>query len=230
MTGETQVLASAVPETQNIASLRYCCGIPLFQRSAVPFFDHAVPPGGDVWQTGRTICQNKANLRRAHLRLTADQEEGYVKRHEVCVCENKANLHQGFQVSSRKFQAGTPQFTVPARRPTRSLRAGPAVQNKANFREAQLRLTAGQEKGYVKQYELCVCENKANLPGRACSVPVRASCRGGPLCPPWATTGSGSQTHTFAFGVPVAPTPSRPGGPGAKQSQFPGGRRRANDG
>jgi len=39
---------------------------------------------------------------------------------------------------------------------------------------AQQRLTAGQEKGYVKGYELCVCENKANLSGRACSVPVRA--------------------------------------------------------
>jgi len=89
--------------------------------------------------------------------------------------QNKPNFCEKLQVPSRKYQAGTPQFTVPGKRPTPSLRAGPAAQNKANFREAQLRLTAGQEKGYVKQYELCVCENKANLPSRACSVPVRAS-------------------------------------------------------
>jgi len=57
------------------------------------------------------------------------------------------------------------------------------MQNKANFRMAPQRLTAGQEKGYVKRYELYVCENKANLPGRACSVPVRHR-RGRPrACP-----------------------------------------------
>jgi len=57
------------------------------------------------------------------------------------------------------------------------------MQNKPNFRMAPQRLTAGQEKGYVKRYELCVCENKANLPGRACSVPVRHR-RGRPPCLP----------------------------------------------
>jgi len=57
------------------------------------------------------------------------------------------------------------------------------MQNKANFRMAQQRLTAGQEKGYVKRYELCVCENKANLSARACSVPVRHR-RGRPPCLP----------------------------------------------
>ena len=57
------------------------------------------------------------------------------------------------------------------------------MQNKPNFRMAQQRLTAGQEKGYVKGYELCVCENKANLSGRAGSVPVRHR-RGRPPCLP----------------------------------------------
>ena len=85
------------------------------------------------------------------------------------------------------------------------------VQNKPNFRMAQQRLTSGQEKGYVKRYELCVCENKANLPGRACSVPVRASVGAG-LC---ARPGQPRR---------VAPTSSRPGGLGAKQSQFPAAR------
>ena len=58
------------------------------------------------------------------------------------------------------------------------------MQNKPNFRMAQQRLTAGQEKGYVKRYELYVCENKANLSGRACSsVPARHR-RGRPPCLP----------------------------------------------
>ena len=70
------------------------------------------------------------------------------------------------------------------------------MQNKANFRMAQQKLTAGREKGYVKKYELCVCGNKANLVGRACSVPVRAS------------------VETQRFASPRT-------GPGAKQSQFP---------
>jgi len=48
---------------------------------------------------------------------------------------------------------------------------------------AQQRLTSGQEEGYVKRYELCVCENKANLSGRAGSVPVRHR-RGRPPCLP----------------------------------------------
>ena len=46
------------------------------------------------------------------------------------------------------------------------------MQNKANSGMAPQRLTAGQEKGYVRRYERCVCENKANLPGRACTVPA----------------------------------------------------------
>jgi len=73
---------------------------------------------------------------------------------------------------------------------------GVIMQNKPNFRMAQLRLTAGQEEDYVKRYELCVCENKANLAGRACSVPVRAS------------------VETQHFASPRT-------GPRAKQSQFP---------
>ncbi len=78
------------------------------------------------------------------------------------------------------------------------------VQNKANRRMAQLRLIAGQEKGYMKRYELCVRENKPNFPGRACRVPVRASVGAGLRARPGQPRG-------------VAPTT----GPGAKQSQFP---------
>jgi len=62
------------------------------------------------------------------------------------------------------------------------------VQNKANFRMAQSKLTSGQKKGYVKTCELAVRENKANLPARACSVPVRASVGAG-FKPARATTG-----------------------------------------
>jgi len=94
------------------------------------------------------------------------------------------------------------------------------VQNKANFRMAQQRLTSGQEKGYVKRYELCVCENKANLSGRAGSVPVRHR-RGRPPCLP------------IPGGKPQGRVPKRDmsrlgsrlplqAGPRAKQSQFPG--------
>ena len=94
------------------------------------------------------------------------------------------------------------------------------VQNKPNFRMAQQRLTSGQEKGYVKRYELCVCENKANLAGRACSsVPVRHR-RGRPPCLP------------IPGGQPQGRVPKRDisrlgsrlplrTGPRAKQSQFP---------
>jgi len=144
VTGEARILASAVAETQNLASLRHYAGIPSFPYSVTGV--STIPFTG---RGGRGV--------------------------EDVIMQNKPNFCEKFQVSSRKFQAGTPQFAVPGKRPTPSLRAGPAAQNKANFREAQLRLTAGQEKGYVKQYELCVCENKANLPSRACSVPVRAS-------------------------------------------------------
>ena len=180
MTGEARILASAVAETQNLASLRHYAGIPSFPYSVTGV--STIPFTG---RGGRGV--------------------------EDVIMQNKANFCEKFQVPSRKYQAGTPQFTVPGKRPTPSLRAGPAAQNKANFREAQLRLTAGQEKGYVKQYELCICENKANLPGRACSVPVRASVGAG-LC---ARPGQPRR---------VAPTSSRPGGLGAKQSQFPAAR------
>jgi len=93
------------------------------------------------------------------------------------------------------------------------------MQNKPNFRMAQQRLTAGQEEGYVKRYELCVCENKANLSGRACSAPVRHR-RGRPPCLP------------VPGGQPQGRVPKRDisrlgsrlplrAGPRAKQSQFP---------
>ena len=146
MTGEAQVLAAGVAETQNLASLRHYAGIPsspysVTRVSTIPF-------------TGRG-------------------RRGV----EDVIVQNKANFCEKLQVPSRKYQAGTPQFTVPGRRPTPSLRAGPAAQN------------------------------KANLPGRACSVPVRASVGAG-LC---ARPGQPRR---------VAPTASRPGGLGAKQSQF----------
>jgi len=94
------------------------------------------------------------------------------------------------------------------------------MQNKPNFQMAQQRLTSGQEKGYVKRYELCVCENKANLSGRAGSVPVRHR-RGRPPCLP------------IPGGQPQGRVPKRDisrlgsrlplrTGPRAKQSQFPG--------
>ncbi len=48
-------------------------------------------PGRFCVSAGRYV-QNKANSRMARLGLTAGQEESYVKRHERCVRENKANL------------------------------------------------------------------------------------------------------------------------------------------
>jgi len=102
------------------------------------------------------------------------------------------------------------------------------MQNKPNFRMAQQRLTAGQEKGYVKGYELCVCENKANLAGRAGSVSARHR-RGRPPCLP------------IPGGQPQGRVPKRDisrlgsrlplrTGPRAKQSQFAGLKVDANAG
>ena len=85
MAGEAQILASAVVD------LLHYSNIPSFQDSvarvsAIPFTGRAGREAEDV------IMQNKPNFRMAQQRLTAGQEKSYVKRYEVCVCENKANL------------------------------------------------------------------------------------------------------------------------------------------
>jgi len=107
-------------------------------HSDIPLFHHPILPPGcparrDGWGAGREICQNKANFCRE------------------------------FEVSSGKFQAGTPQFTVPGRRPTPSLRAGPAAQNKANFREGQGVLITDETKSYDILPSEPAVKNKANF-------------------------------------------------------------------
>ena len=85
------------------------------------------------------------------------------------------------------------------------------MRNKANFREGEGVLMTDETKSYDILPSEPAVKNKANLPGRACSVPVRASVGAG-LC---ARPGQPRR---------VAPTASRPGGLGAKQSQFPAAR------
>ena len=128
--------------------------------------------------------QNKANFEMAQQRLTAGQEKGYVRRYELCVCENKANFHQEFQVSSWKFQVATPHFTLqtshftlPKKRLTASLRAGLRAKQ-SQFAGPKLMLTPVWEKGYEESGSKQVVENKPNF-GRAGPV------RGG-----WTTKGS----------------------------------------
>jgi len=88
---------------------------------------------------------------------------------------------QGALQASHSVGAGLKPAPTVTANALRCRREQARVQNKANSQEGESRLTASQEKGYVKTYELCIRENKANLPGRACRVPVRASVGAG-LC------------------------------------------------
>jgi len=88
---------------------------------------------------------------------------------------------QGALQASHSVRAGLKPGPTVTANALRCRREQARVQNKANLQEGESRLTAGQEKGYVKRYGRCVCENKANLPRRACRVPARASVGAG-LC------------------------------------------------
>jgi len=103
----------------------------------------------------------------------------------------------GARAQTRKIAFGNPET------PHGVTTNGPVVQNKANLREAERRVTAVWRKGYGEKRGPCGRENKANFRGGLLPPPIRLrsgwALRGGRLASLLAMTGVGEGDYATAM-------------------------------